>query len=134
MISLRSMEKLIPPKTLQQFRAAGANGEWNGNAENKLAFEIWQKLYRRTLMSRVGAEMPPIPTEKDIPRSNPRKRQLPSVYTSEEAKAILIKTDAAKRMKSSGKQKGTRPRSPLDEDMQRRIDEENEENVIAEKL
>lgn len=84
-------------------------------------------------MSRVGADMPPIPTEKDIPRSNTRKRPLPSIYTSEEAKAILIETDAAKRRKSSGT-KRTSPRSPLDEDTQRRIDEENEENVIAEKL
>jgi hypothetical protein len=75
--------------------------------------------------------MPLIPTKKDIPPLNPRKRPLPSVYTSEEAKEVLIETSAPKRMKSSGKKKGTRSHSPLDEETQRRLDEEN---VIAEKL
>jgi hypothetical protein len=98
-IVLRSVEKLIPPQALHQFRETGVNRAWTGNIEHRLAFDIWKALKRRTEMSRIASEMPPIPTESEIPPSNPRKRRLPSVYTSKEAKAILIERDNAKKGK-----------------------------------
>jgi hypothetical protein len=82
-----------------KFRETGVNRAWTGNIEHRLAFDTWKALKRRTEMSRIAFEMPPIPTESDIPPSNPRKRQLPSVYTSNEAKAILIERDNAKKRK-----------------------------------
>ena len=127
MIVLRSVEKLIPPQALHQFRTTGVNRAWTGNIEHTLAFDIWKVLKRRTEISRVASEMPPIPTESDIPRSNPRKRPLPSVYTSNEAKAILIERGNTKQKKTSGKKRGKRAQSPLDEYTRQRIEEENEE-------